>query len=145
MATVVENKICHACGAEERPNTLFCYNCGGSLAPEPVVAQDDEKELGEIRTGKITREEKNGDNSVPIERTTVAETVDRPIPKPSLPEEPKLKSAATMRRKPKNLQPKRVEIIWEEHENAPNAWFILAAILLTLFAFGALYLALQYK
>jgi len=144
MATLVENKICNACGSKVRPNALFCYHCGGSLAPE-VIAVKDVKAVSDAQFRGNAVEEKNGDKSAPIERTTLVETADKPIPKPSLLEEPKLKSAAAMRRKSKNLQPKRVEIIWEEYENAPNVWFILAAILLALFAFGALYLALQYK
>ncbi len=144
MATFVENKICNACGSEVRPNALFCYHCGGSLAPEIVVAKD-KNQVSDARFRENIYEGKNGDNSAPIERTTVEETADKPIPKPSLPEEPKLKSAAVMRRKPKNLQPKRVEIIWEEYQNAPNVWFILVAIFLTLFAIGILYLALRLK
>ena len=144
MATSVENKICHACGSEVRPNALFCYHCGGSVAPEIVESLKD-KSVSNAWFRENIGEEKNGDNSAPIERTTVVETSDNPIPKPNLPEEPKLKSAAAMRRKSKNLQPKRVEIIWEEYENAPNVWFILAAIFLTLFAVGILYLALRLR
>lgn len=144
MATLVENKICRACGSEVRPNSLFCHSCGGSLAPGVINAKD-EKLVGDVGFRETTKDEKNGDNSALIERTTVEEIADRPIPKPNLPEEPKLKSAAAMRRKSKNLHPKRVEIIWEEHGNAPNVWFILVAIILTLFALGVLYLALQLK
>jgi len=140
--TLVENKICNACGSEVRLNALFCYHCGGSVAPEAVVALKDKESVGDTRFRENISEEKNGDNFSPIEITTVEETTDNPAPKSNLPEEPKLKSAAAMRRKSKNLQPKRVEIIWEEHANAPNGWFILAAILLTVFAAGILYLAL---
>ena len=145
MATWVKNQVCSACGSDVRPDALFCYNCGGSVAPEVVVALKDKKAVSDAWFRENIGEGKNGDNSAPIERTTVVETSDNPIPKPNLPEEPKLKSAAAMRRKSKNLQPKRVEIIWEEYENAPNVWFILAAIFLTLFAAGILYLALRLR
>jgi len=139
--TLVENKICHACGSEVRRNALFCYQCGGSVEPE-IIALKDKESVGDARFRENVGEEKNGDNSALIEKTFAEETADNPAPKPNLPEEPKLKSAAAMRRKSKSLQPKRVEIIWEEHANAPNGWFILAAIFLTLFAAGILYLAL---
>ena len=138
MATSVENKICHACGSEVRLNALFCYHCGGSVAPEVVVGLKDREAVSGAWFRENIGEETNGDK--PIEAIT-----DTPIPKPTLVEEPKLKSAATMRRKSKNIQPRRVEIIWEENENAPNGWFILVAILLTLFAVGVLYLALRLK
>jgi len=141
--TIVENRVCSGCGADVRPHALFCYSCGGSLAPEIIPAKDKNPTRDALFRENIN-EEKNG-NSAPIEKTAVGKTTDKPIPKPNLPEEPKLKSAAAMRRRSKNPQPKRVEIIWEEYENTPNVWFILAAILLALFAFGALYLALQYK
>ena len=143
--TAVENLICQTCGADARPNALFCYHCGSSVAPELVVALKDRKNVGNVRFHKIADEEKNGDKSEQIKQTIVEEIEDKPILKPSLAEEPKLKSAATMRRRSKSFQPKRVEIIWEEHENAPNGWFIAAAIFLTLFALGILYLAIYLK
>ena len=143
--TLVENRICHACGSEVRQNALFCYHCGGSVAPEVVIALKDKKTVSDAWFRESIDEEKNGDKSAPNEKITVQESADKPIPKPNLPEEPKLKSAAAMRRKSKSLQPKRVEIVWEEHANAPNGWFILAAILLTLFAAGILYLALRLR
>jgi len=139
--TTVENLTCQACGADVRPNALFCYHCGGSVAPELVVALKDRKDAGNVRFYKIADEEKNGDKSEPIKPTIVAEIENKPI----LAEEPKLKSAATMRRRSKSFQPKRVEIIWEEHENAPNGWFIAVAIFLTLFAVGVLFLAIRLK
>ena len=134
MATSVENKICKNCGTEIRLNAMFCYHCGGSVAPEV------EKSVSDAWFRENINEGKNGDNSAPV-----AVTADKPIPKPTLVEEPKLKSAASMRRKSKNPTPKRVEIIWEEHQNAPNGWFILAAILLTSLAAGILYLALRLR
>ena len=141
----VENSTCPACGADARPNALFCYHCGSSVAPELVVALKDKKDVSNVRFYKISDEEKNGDKSEQIEQVVVEKIEDKPIYKSNLSEEPKLKSAATMRRKKKSFQPKRIEIIWEEHENAPNGWFIAAAIFLTLFAAGILYLAMRLK
>ena len=143
--TTVENLVCQACGADVRENSLFCYHCGGSVAPELVVALKDRKNVGNVRFHKITDEEKNGDKSEQIKPTVIPQIENKTISKSSLSEEPKLKSAATMRRRSKSFQPKRVEIIWEEHENSPNGWFIAVAIFLTLFAVGVLFLAMRLK
>jgi hypothetical protein len=52
-----------------------------------------------------------------------------------------LESAAAIRKKTKSIQPKKVEVIWEEHDNAPNVWFVLVAIFLTIVAVVILFLA----
>ena len=142
--TTVENQICQTCGVDVRPKTLFCYNCGKSVAPEIVQDLPEPKNIvDEQFRENIAEGKENGAGQSKV--TDARETVDKPIPKPTVAEEPKLKSATAMRRKPKTFQPKRVEIIWEEHENAPNGWFIFAAILLTLFAAGILYLTTYFK
>ncbi len=46
----------------------------------------------------------------------------------------KMDSAANLRRRGKSVQKKRVEIVWEEHDNAPNGWFIFFAVVLTILA-----------
>jgi hypothetical protein len=143
--TKVENLICQACGADVRPNALFCYHCGSSIAPEAVIALKDRKDVGSARLRKVVSEQRNGNKSEQIKQTITESRENQPILKSSLSAEPKLKSAATMRRRSKSFQPKRVEIIWEEHENAPNKWFIAAAIFLTLFAAAILYLAMVLK
>lgn len=142
--TTVENRICQSCGADVRPDTLFCYNCGKSVAPEIVQDLPQRKNItDEPFRENVVEGKENGSGLGRV--TVVRGAFDKPIAKPISGEEPKLKSAAAMRRRPKSTQPKQVEVIWEEHENAPNGWFIFAAILLALFAAGILYLATQYK
>ena len=142
---LVENQVCNHCGADVRPTALFCYNCGSSVAPEIVIALKDKESAGEARFRRIIAEGKNGDKNVQIKRIIAEEAVDKSITQSSVQTETNLKSAAAMRRKSKTIQPKRIEVFWEEHENAPNGWFILAAILLTLTAAGILYLAIYLK
>lgn len=134
----VENRVCNFCGVDVRLDTLFCYNCGSSVAPEVVVALKDKEEFGAPKSSERFSADGNGDRSK-------REVADVPIPKPNFQNEADLKSAAALRRKPKTFQPKRVEVVWEENENAPNGWFILAAILLALFAAAILYLAMYLK
>ena len=143
--TLVENQVCNHCGADVRPTALFCYNCGSSVAPETVIALKDKESVGEARLRRIIAEGKNGDKNVQIKRIIAEEAVDKSITQSSVQTETNLKSAAAMRRKSKTIQPKRIEVFWEEHENAPNGWFILGAILLTLTAAGILYLAMYLK
>ncbi len=144
--TTVENRICQSCGVDVRPHALFCYHCGGSLTT-PAAGIDLGNRNGAAPLRQSLPEAENGGQ--PKARTRaliIKKTVDNLISSPLPPaEEPKLKSAAAMRRKSKRIQPKRIEIIWEEHENAPNGWFVFAAITLTLFAAGILFLAIYLK
>ena len=82
----------------------------------------------------------------PVSDAAAAETVDAPVKKPDIHEEAKLKSAASLRRKAKTFQKKKVEeIAWTGHENAPNGWFILVAVVLTLFAVAVFWAAMSLK
>ncbi len=149
--TIIENQICNSCGTDTRKGALFCYHCGGSVAPEIAVPKTDK--IGEenqdlikegiVKTGKkISRNKLK--NRTENESAPLKEIVEKPISKPADQPEKALKSAASLRKKSKLIQKKKVEIIWEEHENAPNARFILATVLLTLFTLGILWLALSF-
>ncbi len=148
--TLVENQICNACGVDVRLNALFCYNCGKSVAPEIIVEENDKKDkVSDVWLREKIIENGNKEKSEEkqvLEKSLTAETfADKPIPKPGIQEEAKLKSAATMRRKSTTFQKKTVEVVWEEHENAPNALFIIVALILTLLAAGILFLAMYLK
>ena len=134
--TSVKNPTCRHCGADVRPDTQFCYNCGGAIAPEAEsVLKEENAVKSSLRENII--ETVNGDSSKQTNKLDIADVTGKPIEKPEV----ELKSAASMRRKAKIIQPKKVEVIWEEHENAPNVWFILVAGILTIFAAVILYLA----
>ena len=172
MAESVKNKECTACGADVRPNTLFCYNCGDSFAPEVAVTVEDKKSVSEVSfQEQIGDEGKNGGKPVQVvdkpedkpenkpenrseneaadeiedkvEIEEIEKVTDAQIPKPK--EQKNLKSAAAMRRKSKAIKAKNTEIIWEEHNDAPNIWFLLVTIVLTIFAGIILYLALYFR
>lgn len=144
--TLVENKVCRSCGAEVRPGSLFCYNCGEAVAPEPATR---EQAAGKktVKEAIIEAEsEERGDFQTTRLDGRLAETGPAdPIPKPGEKETPKLKSAASMRRKPKTFQTKTIEVVWEEPDNAPNKWFPLVAFFLVLFVFLIFYLAMYLK
>jgi hypothetical protein len=153
--TIVENQICNACGADVRKGALFCYNCGGAVASEIIVVKNDKnKRISKTRSRKkLSQENENGieikvskvAEKPVIRETLVEEPIANPIAKPNPPaEEIELKSAATIR-KSKIVQPKKVEVIWEEHEDTPNIWFIIVTVVLTVLAAVILFLALRMR
>ncbi len=56
-------------------------------------------------------------------------------------EKPKLKTAAAMRRTPKRIQKKRVEIVWDEPQSPPNIWFLIATLIFALLSVGLWFVA----
>ena len=139
---VVENQICEACGADIRPGSLFCYNCGGALDGQ---IEKIENKNGNNKTNDARREaiaEKEFVEKARIETIENAKIKDK---KPDLVQEAKLKSAASMRRKAKSFQTKEVEVIWEEPENVSGVRLILIALLLTAFAAAVVIFAMYLK
>lgn len=55
--TLTETRICDICGAEVRDGSLYCYNCGGSVAKgspmtaEAAVADQADRTSPELRAG----------------------------------------------------------------------------------------------
>ncbi|MET0753368.1 MAG: zinc ribbon domain-containing protein [Pyrinomonadaceae bacterium] len=149
--TLVENRICSKCGADVRKGALFCYHCGGAVAPEIPVSENHNSAsdawFREDIVEEKTKEEILERSEKPTEaKTEVLEAADIPIQKPDIFEEAKLKSAASLRRKDRPFQKIKIEeVVWEEPENAPNGWFILVALVLTLFAVGIFWVALYMK
>lgn len=151
--SLVENQICSACGAPVRPQALFCYNCGSAVAPEIENAPPDETtgdewfddEISE-RTGAETNLLPDAEElgAPPIEKpseTLIEDKTEKNTPPQT---ETKLKSAAALRKSGRVApQKKTVEVVWEEPDNAPNVWFLVAAFVLALFAVGIL-LAMLY-
>jgi hypothetical protein len=165
--TLVEKEICDACGADVRAGSLFCYNCGGAVAEDlPEAAtnnhrkdvgddqfQRDLAENSELKTTRLKKEtvEDFDRRSVakPVGKPTGDELFEKnepqPIEKPPMQDDAKLKSAASLRRRVKNVQRKTIEVVWEEPENAPNKWFPLVAIILILLVVTIFYLAMYLK
>ena len=148
----VENKLCSSCGAEIRAEALFCYNCGGAVqkgadddSTEGDVSEvwlrgeleiskgkegTDEDELGS-NTG--TEPEINEKKKSDIEsglKSDEATVLVKPELEPS--GSPKLKTAASLRKKPKTARRRKVVVDWKEKENSVNIWFIVGSIAITL-------------
>lgn len=150
--TIVENQICKTCGANVRKGALFCYSCGSSVASEILVVEKGKKKsVNDNQLQKSLPEENKNAlrerklKTIPEIKISTEEVLEKPIAKPAVQEESKLKSAAAMRRKSKFVQPKKVEIVWEDNETTPNIWFIAAAFALMVFVAVILFLALRMK
>lgn len=142
--TVLEKEICDACQADVRPNSLFCYNCGESV----TIENSDEPE-GEIFAEDIPIEKPESEELFDNGKTN-AKIIKNDEIKPEKPEinkkeKPKLRSAASLKKRGKTIKTKEVLVTWEEHENAPNAWFIAIALFLTLFAVGVFFIAMYLR
>ena len=150
---ITENKFCRKCGVDVRPNTLFCYNCGAQVATDEEVAAENNKSLTEKKvkaagadaekysTAKLEKDFSGAKNKVkPIQKPTESLNKDQASEDVYRAEkrETSLKTAASMRKRPKTNQQARVRFTWENYENAPNPWFLMAAALLALFAVGML-------
>lgn len=133
--TTVQQQVCKACGVDVRPNSLFCYNCGSSVS----VESNGNDSVSDVWLRESIAEETNTvtEKESEIVKPNVILKESESEKAAALHEEGKLKSAAAMRQKAKSFQQKQVEIVWEDAENTSNVKFILAAILLLVFA-GAL-------
>lgn len=148
--TLVKEKVCGACGADVRPQALFCYNCGSAVAPDaPLIENNNNKKasnawfkdeiVAEDRQDLEFQDDDREDKLIADgEEIEVRETLERETDEEEKAEKrdlSELESAANLRRRGKSVQKKRVEIVWEEHDNAPNGWFIFIAVILTILAF----------
>lgn len=162
-STNTEKQVCSSCGADVRPNTTFCYNCGSSVAEKSFEKTSVETRKSDFLKPDIASAQNGNYVSAEIE-SKAEEPIIKPIEKPfdepleakndlSKIEEkilepkgkPGLKSAASMRRPQKNAQPKNVEVVWEQPENSTSVWFVIFAFILLLFAVGALLAMLYLK
>lgn len=149
--TFVENEVCRACQADIRLNALFCYHCGASVTPKTEsVGNNGISKNADLFIDIISGGEKVKNKNPPVEDVQAAQIIKEKTSQQVFANETsqnktKLKSAASLRRKSKIIQPKKVEISWEASETAPNTRFIIVALAITLFAVGVLYLALQLR
>lgn len=159
--TLVKEKVCNTCGAEVRPNAVFCYNCGSAVAPEvplgvnktqkfsndwfkgDLVEEKVEEKPNKIVSEKIEKEVIVAEDEIQSEEISETEIIEEKTTEnePEKRDLSKMDSAAKLRRREKSLQKKRVEIVWEEHDNAPNGWFIFIAVLLAALAVGIWFVA----
>lgn len=140
----VEKGICKTCGADVRPQADYCYNCGGAVSTSAI-----EKKSVTASENVNSAEEKTIEEKPETNSKIAVDTIENQAPKiekkASVSEQTKLKTAASLRRQSKSLERKTVEVVWEEHDDAPNILFISGAVFLTLVAAAILFLAMYLK
>ncbi len=170
MAEIVtDQQVCPSCGVEVRPNSMFCYNCGGNVeeTPEQIPVEDFNSEndadsavetSASLETSKLiapTETEKFTDikvektsvkeeNTLAKENEQVIETVATDEKSKKI-AEPKLKSAANMRRQTKTSSLRQVEVVWEKPESDSLVRLILVTLLMLVFAAAVVYFGVYLK
>jgi zinc-ribbon domain len=145
---LVEIQKCTGCGTEIRAAAQFCFHCGSAVGEVEIPKKNKS-------TGKLSRKtkykKKNRDTE--IDNEIVEQIEPDQVALDQINEKSatngnggtKLRSAASIRNKTRRLEQKRVEIYWEEHENAPNKWFIGISIVLVIFTVAILVVATYLK
>jgi hypothetical protein len=143
---LVEKQICASCGVEVRPGALFCYNCGGAISavPDKIESKNGNGANGDFAKRKNTTQTQLKDKKIEVSAQNEMRETEINGER-ELPTKTKLESAAAMRRKPKTIQKKEVEIVWEEQENPSSIVLILTALLLAIFAAAVIILAMTLK
>lgn len=143
--TLVDNGTCAECGTEIRTAALFCYHCGAAV--EQVEKAKEGRKPGK-KKGKKKRSVKDldsgGDFDLDNDPDKSFDKVET-SPEKNGAGEINLSSAASIRNKARRIQRKRVEIYWEEHENAPNTGFLGVSVVLVLFTIVIFLIAMYLK
>lgn len=124
----VENPVCDACGADIRPGTRYCYNCGEVVA---VKTGGEYQPIGTEEAREADQKTVRSDNG---SRGKTNEAAPLASAKPTIEENRPLKSAAAIRRRAKAFERKPIEVVWEEREKSPGVIFVVVTVLLLLFA-----------
>ena len=120
---ILTTDFCEKCGADVRQDSLYCYNCGGSLEKENTAS-----EPASVQDPQINVASTNGSaNDVP-----------------SIKEGPGLLSAASIR-KQNAFRRKSVEIRWEPVEESTDRTLLVVAIAFFVFAILVVAIALYFK
>jgi hypothetical protein len=150
---ILENQFCRACGADVRPNALFCYNCGSQVASDEEVAAEAQNGSkvssawyqDSIAEMKVTENTKSAASKAifAAKKKSAPESTAIPFKQETNVGNEKsptdgLKTAASIRKKPNPFLKKKVEVTWEAYDNAPNFWFLLVSIVLAIFAVAIL-------
>ncbi len=167
--TAVKKEECGECGSDIRDEALYCYNCGEAVA----LFGDDQKVDGlseawfreDIAVGEAEFDvpiAKPNESLIRAENEAGEKTKETSeTAKPKSPRRKSLgikqktgkrikskvpmKSAATLRNKPKLSQSRMEEIIWEERSQSPNVWFIAMSVFVTIIAAVLFLLAMYFK
>ena len=142
---VVEEHTCGACGAEVRADTQFCYNCGGSLGLDKADQADESDKQPDEAVQDIVQPIQMPMEPLDGTAEAIASTNGEVAAAVTVTGEPKLRSAASLRRKAKAMERKPMEIVWEPAENGTNVRFVAATVIFLIFTAFVVALALYFR
>jgi hypothetical protein len=111
--TVVKTLQCPKCGADVRPDTQFCYNCGGSIEAEETPT--------------------NNGSGTSARQPVLENTLTKPAPG--------LRSAREIRRKENVSDRKPKRVVWEPVERTPDVQLLIVAAAVVAFTILVILLA----
>lgn len=148
----LEKPICQTCGADVRPGALFCFSCGSSV--ETVDSENtghNGKGHFQLREESIREDSyKNSAADVKIEEIPIERPLEDPFALPvgknneaqdrkfAADGKLALKTAASLRKRNRTAQKKKIEVVWEPSRDKANIWFVIAALFFLLVAVGIL-------
>ncbi len=114
---------------------------------EEIVSEkvEEETDKADEKDEKTQEKEKEKDSKEEIEKSEVEEKTDSEKETVNIKRKTQLKSASALRKRPKSLGSKKIEVVWEERDSSPNLLFISVAFILILIAFGVFLLAMYLK
>jgi hypothetical protein len=160
-----EDFKCTKCSSAVRAGSLFCFHCGAAIelptknkanvsdawfkesiveGQEQIVKAEPKFEPSKVEPPRVESEVKSAiakeltsDENIADEVTIKGVQSDANLDK--------LKSAASIRKRPKSVGKKSVEVVWEEPEGSTIAWFVVAVIVLVAMAIGLILAAWYLK
>lgn len=126
-----KNAVCPKCGAEKRPNTLFCYACGGRVAEGPTT-------IGALPEPEAEKADRNAETQAALDDLAEKFKIEPP-------DEDKLAKAAAERRKARvaNRQPKQFR--WEPADEGSYRLVVLLAVMIFVIAAAVVMLTVIWK
>jgi hypothetical protein len=112
---IVEKPVCGNCGADVRPDTQFCYNCGKS------VSEGGNESLADLEKALAASRVNAGDSKA------------------------KLELAAAERRRARITSRKPPEVVWEAPTDGSNRLYFLIALMIFVLAVGIVLLTVFFK
>jgi len=125
--TATQQEVCSKCDAPVRENTVFCYNCGGRVADDPI-------ETGE-----------NGDAPIDVETQAALDDLALRLSADEASGDEKLAKAAAERRRARVAPRKTKEYVWEPVEDGSGRLVFLTALLISVLAAAAVFFTVFIK
>ncbi len=133
-----ENLSSEDLSGEDLPSEDLSSEDLSSEETEPPIIEESDIEEPEIEEPKMELSEENSVEEELSENNLKA----KPIESKSAKGKKRLRSASALRRKSKSLNTKKVEVVWEERETAPNLLFIIVSMALVVLALLLFFLAM---